>query len=40
MTPQIILIIIAIVMAAASYVWQPLLGAAVILLAVSHFVKP
>lgn len=28
----------ALVLAALSYVWQPLLGVAVILLAVSHFV--
>lgn len=38
MTPKTILVILAIVMAALSYVYGPLLGASVILLGVTHFV--
>lgn len=38
MSLKIIFVTSALVLAALSYVWQPLLGVAVILLAVSHFV--
>lgn len=38
MTPQLILIILAIVLAALSYVWPHTLGAAVILLAAAIIV--
>jgi hypothetical protein len=36
--PTMIIVVLAIILAALSYVWQPLLGVAVILLGVLHFV--
>jgi hypothetical protein len=38
LSPKVILVILAIILAALSYIYQPLLGASVILLAVSHFI--
>lgn len=37
-SPKTILVILAIILAALSYVYGPLLGASVILLGVAHFI--
>lgn len=37
MSPKLILIVLSIILADLSYVWPGLLGAAVIILAASHF---
>jgi len=38
LNPKTILVVLAIILAALSYVYPPLLGASVILLGVTHFV--
>lgn len=38
MNPVTVIVVLAIILAALSYVWQPLLGVAVILLGVLHFI--
>ena len=39
MTPQLILVVLAIILAALSYIWPHTLGAAVIILAAASFIK-